>query len=397
MSDPISSTDDAIARLEGRDPYDALLGTRVPGWLKAGPRRRQALIQVRKRLPIELGPLLGVPPFVMAKAAGCFLTAAARGVITGNATQEECAGFAGAALRAKGSLGGGTWGYEFDVQTRWAYYPSGTPNLIATVFVSRGFAAAGSACGRDDWIETARQGAGSILASHLSRAEDGSASLRYVPGSSATIHNADALGAGLLAACGALGSDEVMTRTALDVSEGVIAAQREDGSWPYGRGPGLDWQDSYHTAYVLDGLLQVWVATGESRVRDSLMAGLDHWTRSFFGTGGEPFFGPGRPYPMDIHSAATAVDLAARLATWGAETAELARRVLSWADRELVDPRTGATFHRRLRLLTDKRHFVRWGDGHLAMGRASVRLIERSARDPLEEAVTSPGERPSLR
>ncbi len=96
--------------------------------------------------------------------------------------------------------------------------------------------------------------------------------------------------------------------TALESTATTLAAQRPDGSWPYGEGGGLAWSDNFHTAYNLDGLLLVWIATGDPAVRDGLERGLTHWTRDFFGLSGEPKYYPHRPFPYDIHSAATAVD-----------------------------------------------------------------------------------------
>ena len=43
------------------------------------------------------------------------------------------------------------WGYEFDVQTRWSFYPARTPNIIVTTFVANAFL---------DWYE--RDGDGRI-------------------------------------------------------------------------------------------------------------------------------------------------------------------------------------------------------------------------------------------
>ena len=65
-------------RVVGLDPFDALRGSRVPRWVKRNRPARQALIQLRKRCPLDLAPLLGVRPFAMAKAVATFLTAAAR-------------------------------------------------------------------------------------------------------------------------------------------------------------------------------------------------------------------------------------------------------------------------------------------------------------------------------
>ncbi|HSQ21357.1 MAG TPA: hypothetical protein VLQ52_00960, partial [Coriobacteriia bacterium] len=152
-------------------------------------------------------------------------------------------------------------------------------------------------------------------------------------------------------------------------------------------GGSLAWSDNFHTAYNLDGLFQVWLATGDAGVKAGLERGVAHWTRDFFETDGAPRYYPDKALPYDIHSAGTAIDVAARLATWGWETAALAEQVAEWTERHLVDPVTGTTYYQKRRFMTDRRHFVRWGDAHLMLGRASLELLRSRRRDPLEDAV----------
>lgn len=364
----------------GLDPFDALRGRRVPRWAKNHPRARQLAIQLRKRSPVEIARVLGVAPFVMAKTAGCMLSAAAR------EGRFEDARMASDVLYAtEGHLGEGAWGYEFDVQTRWAFYPAGSPNLIATVFVARGLGAAGIAMRDSTFCEELAASAHFLMGSlHSGAAEP---HFRYTLTTHRLVHNASLLGAGLVGMDGALRGDGDAVEKALAAAQTTISAQREDGSWPYGEGSSLGWSDNFHTAYNLDGLLQVWLATGDRGVREALDRGIAHWVSDFFGPAGEPKYYPHKAHPYDIHSAGTAVDVAARLATWGWDTGDLAERVARWTERNLVNPRTGETYYRKHRLWTDQRHFVRWGDAHWALGSSSLVLLRESRRDPLELAV----------
>lgn len=366
--------------LTGLDPYDALRGRRVPSWVRAQPRARRAAIQLRKRLPLRMEGLLGVAPFVMAKAAGAFLTAASR-----RGDDEAIEGLLASLHSAEGDLGGGAWGYEFDVQTRWAFYPAGSPNLIATVFVARGLGTAAVATGRSDLLD-GMGAAAAFLATQL-RCGDARTFFRYTPTSDRLVHNANLLGAGLCAMSGALRGDSKRVADALECARTSMSAQREDGSWAYGEGSSLGWSDNFHTAYNLDGLLQVWLASGDLDVRASLARGIEHWAGSFFGPSGEPKYYAGRGLPYDIHSAGTAVDLAARLATWGWRTSDLAERVAAWTLRSLVDPRTGLTYYQKHSVWTDTRNFIRWGDAHWALGSSSLALLRVGRRDPLEAAI----------
>ena len=375
----------------GTDPFDALRGRNVPGWVRSRPRLRQAAIQIRKRLALPTSALYGVTPFVMAKTAGSLLTAAAR---LGDRTAMAAA--LAALDAAEGNLGDGAWGYEFDVQTRWAYYPAGSPNLIATVFVARGLATAGCAGGAvagdaagDGAADLARASASADFLCERLLEPSASPFFRYTLGSGRLVHNANLLGAGLVAMDGALTGRSDRIELALGCAQSSCTAQEGDGSWPYGEGAGLGWSDNFHTAYNLDGLLGVWLASGDAHVHAVLERGVAQWTRAFFGPAGEPYYYASKPYPYDIHSAGTAVDVASRLSRWGFETADLAERVAAWTRRTLVDPRTGATYYQRRRLWTDRREFVRWGDAHWALGRSSLELAQRGLTDPFEAAVAS--------
>ena len=384
----------------GVDPYDALRGTRVPSWLRATPRRRQAVVQLRKRAPVDLAPLLGIEPFVMAKSLGCFLAAAARRAGALQALERSSDAEAETARRivdelrsCEGNVGAGAWGYEFDVQTRWAFYPRGSANLIATVFVARGLLEAGTVFGRDEWTSWGADSAKYLVGGLLSKA--GSIPyFRYTETSERLVHNANLLGAGLSAIVGALADDPSLVSAAVDAATTSIAAQAPDGSWPYGDFTDLGWADSFHTAYNLDGLLSVWLATEDQSVRDSLMRGAEFWTSHFFGEDGAPGYYASRQLPYDVHSGATAVDVASRLASHGLCDPGLAPRVATWMRSNLVDE-GGCTRFRRGRLFTDRRHFVRWGDAHWALAVGSEQLAEADTLNPLEALVVK--RRASLR
>lgn len=379
----------SAAETPGFDPYDGLSGTRVPAWVRSR-RSRQVVVQLRKRVPVLVDGVFGITPRRFAKADGAFLSAASRcvhaqsGALDGGAVSD----IARRRLISKDArMADGAWGYEFDVQTRWAFYPAGSPNLIATVFVARGLGTAGIALDDVALVGEMAKSAEFLRSQLLGESEP--SYFRYTLTSDRLVHNANLLGAGLCGMAGALGGQDDLVGISTACAMTSVGAQRADGSWLYGEGASLGWADNFHTAYNLDGLLQIWLATGDSAVRASLDRGVEHWVRDFFGPAGEPKYYPNNAYPYDIHSAGTAVDVAARLATWGWHTAGLAERVAAWTKMNLVDSSTGRVYYQKHRLWTDKRYFVRWGAAHWALGQSSLALLREGRRDPLEEAVTS--------
>lgn len=372
MADPLAP---------GHDPYDALLGTRLPAWVKKSPRLRQAVTQIRKRSRVDLASALGVAPFTMAKTVACHLSAAARREAL-DAADVGTVRRLSADLVSRGRHG--AYAYEFDVQTRWSYYPAGEPNLIVTVFAGRALLEAALVTG-DDWLMAEAQASADFLDAGLRAEGAGGPAYRYTRLTDRLIHNANLLGAGFVAAVrvltdGDAGKALAAARTSVEVLGGLDA-------WPYGDGASLTWSDSFHTAYDLDGLWWLTLATGDPACAVLRDAGLAAWRTEFFGEDGAPYYYAGRRGPFDIHAAATAIDVLARLGTSDAASLELAQRVAAWTDANLVDPATGATYYRKGRLGVDRRSFPRWGDAHLAAGRAALGLARRGRACPVEAAL----------
>jgi len=356
----------------GYDPYDSLNASRLSAFFRATPRRRQLVVQVGKRSPVNLRPLFGVPPHRDSKALALVASAYARlHQLERDPARESLAGSLLSELEARGTKGRGTiaWGYEFDVQTRWAFYPSGTPNIIVTTFVAHAFLDWFELTGDPPLLATAAA-AVRYLDDELLHATDGSY-YSYVPESRVLIHNANVLGCALTSRVARLTGDCGLQATARRAAEVSLQAQQRDGLWPYGRGPGLQWVDGFHTAYVLDGLCELAAAGPDEAIRDALRAGFAAYFSMLFGPQGEPRYTPGSLYPLDIHSASTAIDVLSRRAEAGARRLPLARQVCAWTMANMWDQR-GFFHFQRNRLYANRVPYVRWSQAHMLRALSSL-------------------------
>ena len=68
---------------------------------------------------------------------------------------------------------------------------------------------------------------------------------------------------------------------------------------------------------------------------------------------------------------------------------DLATRVAAWTRANLIDPHTGRTYFQKHGIFTDRRSFVRWGDGHWALAQGSLALLAAGRQDPFEAAVAA--------
>jgi hypothetical protein len=334
----------------GSDPYDGLWW----GWpraLRAGPRRRQAIAQLHARSPLDIRRLYRRERPLIPKALGVFGSAAVRlSRLTGEDRFARLARDALAQLDADHRAGERAWGYHWDVQTRWSFYAGGTPNVVVTAFAVRGLSDGG-------FTSRARAAAEWTLEELYL---PGRGFFAYHGGSDALIHNASLLGARTVYEL--LGARE-QTATAV---ERTLAAQRPDGSWPYGEG--IEFTDSFHTGFVLDCLCAM--RDVDPAVGDALARGAAYYTERFFGPDGSASLWPARRYPLDAHSAGTGLTSLATLVRHGNADRDLLVRVAERTARDVV--RRGHAIHRRYRLGHATVRYVRWCDAHVALGLADA-------------------------
>jgi hypothetical protein len=158
--------------------------------------------------------------------------------------------------------------------------------------------------------------------------------------------------------------------------ECTLAAQRPDGSWPYGEGRRLSWTDSFHTGYVLSCLDRL--SSVDPRIDEAVARGAAHY-RGFFDVGGRAQLWAHRRYPEDAHSAGTGLTTLSLLLRRGLVERELLERV---ADRILdAGVRRGHVVHRRYRRGRTAVRYLRWCDAHVALGLVDAAAALRGEPD----------------
>ena len=276
----------------GPDPYEGL-NAPAGALARRSPRAMQAVIQLNRRSPVAPPWPLRARSQANAKVAGLVLSAYS---LPGGAGLPDASGWV---TRMQDRLEdlrleSGAWSYHFDVQTRHLFYGRTTPNAIATCFAIRGLLDSG------DRIDLAL-GAKPFLASLLRDSEHGRF-FAYVPAGSELIHNANLFVCGTLARLLRLEPDEGLAAIVDEAAETTLRLRREDGNWPYGERADLTWRDSFHTAYILEGLARL------SGHREVLADAIDRWVDAFFDHRATATYHPNRPHPADAHSAASAID-----------------------------------------------------------------------------------------
>jgi hypothetical protein len=382
----------------GADPYDGLLSWAGRLAQPFGPIPRFAVSQIvlRSRLARALA---APPPTVNAKGLGLYLGALAHGRDTLGETHTR--GLAASLVRrlSGSAIRSGewaAWGYPFPWQSRSFWAPVGTPNAVVTATAAWHLLDAGDALGLGDAHAMAWQ-AGQFLMAGLTQTRIGKGvAISYTPRDQTCVVNVSALAARVLARLGSTWDDPRLIARAAELLAFVLSSQKTNGSWPYALDEGGDWEDSFHTGFVLEALLDVseWGVPLEG---DALERGFGAYER-YFGMDGSARLQPRRPSVLDAHSAAqgiltyAAASRSEVIDSDGREEAKAqALAVTRWALDELWMEDRGHFAYRVVGNRRDERDFARWVQAWMALAMAHAAALARPVAVVEEPAVPEPG------
>ena len=359
----------------GFDPYDGLnsrLYQATP--LKKSKICRLALIQILKRLPINLRPMLLVPKEQNPKAIALFLTAfvklsRSRVLIADDLIREMTALLAD--MRSPDTPYW-SWGYSFPWQTRGELVPRGAANLVCTVFVSNALLDAYE-YNRDPRCLLMATSAADYLLNELYWTEGESvACFSYpLPRLQVPVHNANFLGAALLCRIGKHTGEKKYVDTALRVARYSAARQHPDGSWDYGELSTQGWVDNFHTGYNLCALRSIGHCAETDEFATHIRLGFDFYLRHFFREDGAPRYFKTRTYPIDIHSVAQSIITLLEFEDFDSKNFHQACAVLRWGLDNMWDTE-GYFYYQVLPLFKNRISYMRWSQAWMLLALSTL-------------------------
>ena len=189
-----------------------------------------------------------------------------------------------------------------------------------------------------------------------------------------SVHNANLLGAAVLARTWSHTQNEEYREVARNAVRYSCCRQRPDGSWWYGEEEKYRWIDNFHTGYNLDSLKRYLDNTGDDSFREHLDRGYRYFKEVFFEPSGRPRYYHDRTYPIDIQCAAQAIDTFSFFSEYDPEALSLAKRVATWTIRNMQD-RTGYFYYRQYPVMKGKTAYFHWGQA--TMFKALAHLLNR--------------------
>ena len=378
----------------GHDPFDGLMATRFPATLlRASAAGRLALLQAVKRSPVNLRPLLGVPPLRNPKALALGLESAL--LLTGDSSwrvpaESEARRLAADLPRlAAPTAHGHGWGYPFDWQARGRWIRRGVPTSVCTGFVVRALDAARCALAVSDpalaaAAAAAMRPAAAFVLEDLQRTADADGFCwSYSPDDDSVIVNATLLAAETVARVAALDGDPSALEGIAPTVRWALARQNDEGGWTYGEAGHHAWEDGFHTAFNLASLEAIRAAAetlgadAETLVPgERLDRGYAHYAGRFFDADGRPWYYRHTPWPIDAHSAAVGIITLARLGRRDPARRDQARQVARWTVEHLWLPEGWFAYQLRPRGLV-RTPFLRWCQAWMLRALAELNALER--------------------
>ena len=395
----------------GYDPYDGLNSRFFQATpLKNSRAARLSWIQFHKRSPINFRRLVAVPRERNAKAIALFALAALADFRRHPTKENE--------IEARELLDdliwmglkgfkGACWGYNFDWQSRSFFVPRGTPTIVPTAFAARALCEAAEVLSRDEYLPFARTTCDFIL-TDLNRSEETSDEVcfSYSPLDRTEVFNASLLAGEALAKIGDLLNEQSLIDWAQRTALYVVRRQQADGSWAYGADSYQSWSDNFHTAFILTSLSRIIDSSHASQVgkgglpppgfqideeraqaalpdlrggqgafldfESALQRGYEFWSNRFFLANGWPKYFPDRLYPVDCHSAASAIVALVELRGRIPNTLTLAKQIAEWAIQNLRDGR-GSFYYQRRRFYPVRIPYMRWSEAWMIYALARLR------------------------
>jgi hypothetical protein len=360
----------------GYEPFDGLSSWARP--LAFGNQfAERLLMQLIRQSPLNLRPLLGVSPKDSTKGRGYM--AAGYLAIYRATGQQELLDKAKSCLewldRHKVSrFKHHSWSNHFDFVSRGGSYTKDDPIIVWTSLIGHAYVDAFEATGDTWFLRIAESACNWILDLPREKTDSGDC-ISYLAHVQASVHNANMLGAGLLARTAQHNRREEYARVARSAMQYSCSRQRLDGSWWYAEEEKYRWIDNFHTGYNLDSLDTYLQATGDVEFLSHLERGLAYYKTRFFESSGRPKYYHSRTYPVDIQCIAQSIETLARFADRDPDCRLLAGTVAAWAI-ENMQHRSGYFYYRQYPLMMAKTPMLHWGQATMfkALAHLFVRL-----------------------
>jgi rhamnogalacturonyl hydrolase YesR len=353
-------------KFKGYDPYDTL-NTFIP-LDKMGKWVSAIAIQIQKRNPVNIRPLLGIKKGINPKSHGLLLYAYS---LQYEMTKDEKAReimeelFDWLINNYSKGYSGYCWGYNFGWANPIKYVEPYVPNIVATSFVGKGIF--------QYYLTTKNEKAKEVLISitnfllkDLPKAEtDRGLCISYTPVLKDACFNATLLGGEILSKAYSLNGDEELKKKAKSIVDFVISYQLTNGLWNYEvdieTGRELA-QTDFHQGYNVESISEICKYAGfeEKKYTNSIIKGLEYYRKEQFYDNGQSLWRLPKIYPVEIHNQSQGIITFSLLKNYNGEYLSFANKIAEWTIENMQDKNDGRFYFRKTKNYDIKIPYMRW-------------------------------------
>lgn len=352
-------------KFKGYDPYDTL-NSKIPFRL-FGQLTELLAIQIQKRNPIHIRPLLGIKKDYNPKAMGLLLHAySLLQEIQPSGENRKNMNFLFEWLKNNYSKNqnGYCWGYNFDWVSSAKKLKTFSPTIVATGFIAKGIFAYYSLTKNEEAFKIFKS-IGDFILKDLPLTEDKTGiCLSYSPQFKDCCYNANMLGAEYFSMLYHLTKENRYKELAIKATDFVMARQWDDGHWNYS----IDIESGkersqidFHQGYVLDSLYSVWNYTERENGKYFLAIknGLQYYFEKQFLKNGQSIYRVPEKYPVEIHNQSQGIITFSRLCEFDKSYLGFAEKIVEWTIENMQDKK-GYFYYKKYSVYTIKIPFMRW-------------------------------------
>jgi hypothetical protein len=365
----------------GYDPYDALNGVKL-GKLQ-NKFIKLAVTQFCVYSPINLRFFFKIEPEKNPKTIGLFLQAYCKLVKHGFIEKKDF-DLVSRQLeeflihhRSEG-YSEYCWGFNFDWQDQSRYAKKGLPTIVITSVIANAFLELYELTNDSQFLNIAQSSCQFLLKNlHITKTERGIC-FSYTPIDQYIVHNANALGAALLARMYSITNEEnffVHSKQAFDF---LLSFQRDDGSWAYSVNLQTEKernQIDFHQGFIIDSIYDfvINMKPEEEKYKNALMKGAEFYCQRQFDDKGRSKWRLPWRLPVDIHNQAQGIITCCKLYNILHDKKYImtAEKIALWTIENMWD-KNGFFYYQKLPFFTNKISYMRWGQAWMMLALATL-------------------------
>lgn len=361
----------------GYDPYD-VLNSFIP-FNKLGDYISAFAIQIQKRNPVNIRPLLGVRKGINPKGMGLFLKGYCLLFMkTGDEKYLKKAEeiFQWLVNNYSKGFSGMCWGYNFDWASPGSYLKAYTPSVVVTSFVIDGIYEYYKIT-KSDEASNAILSAAKYIEKDIpvTQLEHGKC-FAYTHLSKGCCYNATLLAAEVLAKANDIAKNELYEMLIKDVVTLVLSRQKHNGSWFYSLNTQTNTernQIDFHQGFILVSLYNILNISQvlKSEIEEAIRGGMEFYRKEQFFENGRSMWRLPKKWPVDIHNQSQGIITFSLLQNYGADYKDFSLKIAEWTINNLYSGK-GYFYYRMTPIFTNKISYIRWSQAWMFLALAQI-------------------------